>query len=252
MKKLNKIISAFCIVCFLCSATVHAVDLTVEGTEEMTSEEIASPEPEEENKELPFMAGAIGGVVAYGVIASLDDKEVVEEITSEEIASPEQEKDTEISEGGDFWVPKEDSDFNPPVEMTSTIHFQKQIINENNEPADQEDFKNLGLEMSNSFLFKIKLTNTETNETYNITMEKSERKNISKLKAGTYEIEEMGNIYFDFVEFVGQEVYKNNEKYYVDVDTSNRDIYVNVVNKINTDRYYVDIDEQINLLKKIF
>lgn len=209
MKKLNKIISALCIVCFLCSATVHAVDLTVEGTEELQ--------------------------------------------TSEEIASSEQEKDTEISEGGDFWVPKEDSDFNPPVEMTSTIHFQKQIINEDNEPADQEDFKNLGLEMSNNFLFKIKLTNTETNETYNITMEKSERKNISKLKAGTYKIEEMGNIYFDFVEFVGQEVYKNNEKYYVDVDTtSNRDIYVNVVNRIDTSRTYEDKDEQINLLKKIF
>ena len=148
----------------------------------------------------------------------------------------------------------------PPV-FHYKITVTKDIVNNNNQKANTNDFNKIKLNINNTYNFQIVLKEVSANYSYtgNIYNGVVTNKNslvFSEIPAGRYEISENAVEYFKFVNFsrtngtTGTSLEYLNGNYYIVISgTSNQDenIEIKVTNRIEDNRLYKDKNDEINL-----
>ena len=157
---------------------------------------------------------------------------------------------------------KDDDDFNNTGGTVKKdkcdLTLKKVILNKNGEEATEEDFEEMGLDIDDTFTFKIVLTNVETGDIYNILLDIKEEQTISGLKVGTYKIEEIDDNYFDNVGFEFSTADEDHDSlleekadgYYITICNCGKiEHTANIIveNEIEEHRGYEDKDEEENL-----
>ena len=144
----------------------------------------------------------------------------------------------------------------PEFEKTK-LTITKQVVNDKDETATDEDFTNAKLDSRNMYSFEFKITNTETKQEYYSFAEESKTDTIIGLPYGTYEIEEIYKPKFKFVEMTGEKLSHDEatNKYTFTFNengsTLENSVYVNVKNKIDTEFGFGGQDHNDNLSKEI-
>ncbi len=160
-------------------------------------------------------------------------------------------------------------------EYQITVH--KNIVNKNNQVANDEDFMKIKLNSKDTFEFPITLkayTREIINDNQQPVYEKygdlsgTIYKGIvtnkgdlvfNNIPAGKYEIAELPSRYFNFVDFEevsassGVTFSKVDDKYIIilpGLTGENENLKLNVINKINTNRYYYETNTKENMFKK--
>ena len=157
---------------------------------------------------------------------------------------------------------KDDDDFNNTGGTVKKdkcdLTLKKVILNKNGEEATEEDFEEMGLDIDDTFTFKIVLTNIETGDIYNILLDNKEEQTISGLKVGTYKIEEIDDNYFDNVGFEFSTADEDHDSlleekadgYYITICACGKIEHtanITVENELEEHRGYEDKDEEENL-----
>ena len=143
-----------------------------------------------------------------------------------------------------------------------SLRFTKEII------GTDSEFENMKLDKAAQKLFMIRLTSLIENEdgTYNqvaALLRSDQELIISQIPVGTYILEELGDNYFDFVEFAenndeeiiieGITFEKTDQGYIITVSenlTENIEFNIKVTNEIEDERFYEDKDNKENLFLK--
>ena len=151
-----------------------------------------------------------------------------------------------------------DEDSNPSL----SLRFTKEIN------GTDSEFENMKLDKAAQQVFMIKLTSLTANDdgSYNqiTALLKSEQELIiSQIPVGTYLLEELGDNYFDFVEFTsnndpeivveGVTFEKTDQGYIITVSedlSENIEFNIKVTNVIEPERFYEDKDNKENLFLK--
>ena len=157
---------------------------------------------------------------------------------------------------------KDDDDFNNTGGTVKKdkcdLTLKKVILNKSGEEATEEDFEEMGLDIDDTFTFKIVLTNVETGDIYNILLDNKEEQTISGLKVGTYKIEEIDDNYFDNVGFEFSTADEDHDSlleekadgYYITICNCGKIEHtanITVENELEEHRGYEDKDEEENL-----
>ena len=151
-----------------------------------------------------------------------------------------------------------DDDSNPSISLRLT----KEIT------GTDFEFENMKLKKVNPQTFMIRLTSLTANEngSYNqvtAPLKSNQELIISKIPVGTYLLEELGDNYFDFVEFSdnndpeiiikGVTFERTDQGYIITVSedlTENVEFNIKVTNEIEDERFYEDKDNKENLFLK--
>ena len=168
------------------------------------------------------------------------------------------------------WLP-----VNPDDLPEYMIIVNKEIINNNNQVATQQDYEKIKLNINTPYQFPIILKELNKtlsagptsmlenysgysgNEYHGIITNKGSFV-FSNIKAGKYEISEGSVQYFDFVGFTklnasdGVTFSQENDKYYITISgftETDECVEVKVTNRINSDRFYNNISSEINIFK---
>ena len=130
------------------------------------------------------------------------------------------------------------------------------------------EFENMKLDMAAQQTFMIRLTSLTANEdgSYNqvtALLKSNQELIISQIPVGTYLLEELGDNYFDFVEFAdnndpeivinGVTFEQTDQGYIITVSeslTENVEFNIQVINEIEPERFYEDKDNKENLFLK--
>ena len=151
-----------------------------------------------------------------------------------------------------------DEDSNPSI----SLKFTKEIN------GIVPEFENMKLSRADTQTFMIKLTSLTANEdgSYNqvtALLKSNQELIISQIPVGTYLLEELGDNYFDFVEFAdnndpeivinGVTFEQTDQGYIITVSenlTENVEFNIQVINEIEPERFYEDKDNKENLFLK--
>ena len=130
------------------------------------------------------------------------------------------------------------------------------------------EFENMKLDMAAQQTFMIRLTSLTANEdgSYNqvtALLKSNQELIISQIPIGTYLLEELGDNYFNFVEFAdnndpeivinGVTFEQTDQGYIITVSeslTENVEFNIQVINEIEPERFYEDKDNKENLFLK--
>ena len=151
-----------------------------------------------------------------------------------------------------------DEDSNPSI----SLRFIKEI------QGTDSEFENMKLDKAAQQLFMIKLTDLTANEdgSYNqiaALLKSDQELIISRIPVGTYLLEELGDNYFDFVEFAenneediiieGVTFERTDQGYIITVSedlTENIEFNIKVTNEIEPERFYEDKENKENIFLK--
>ena len=169
------------------------------------------------------------------------------------------------------WLPPIDIDMNDPA--TYTIVLGKEILNENDEIATEEDFWKLKLNIDDTYEFPIVLKEMNrtisrgetgmiesyegyTGNTFKGVLTNKGRLIFTNLQPGKYEISEIVNQYFDFVGMEtiyasdGASLTCEDGRYYITLSGVTEvfeEISIKVINKLEDERPFNDLDSKDNL-----
>lgn len=149
--------------------------------------------------------------------------------------------------------PEDPKEPEEPEKKACSITFEKVILNNEGQEATQEDFQKIGLDIADTFNFKITLTNKETGEVYNLILNNKDNAIISDLPYGDYILAEIDDNYFNIYDFRtfndnGEEIQKGfySELGY-ELTVEDESLNIKVFNILEDERNYEDKDEEKNL-----